>query len=150
MNSLLSKQEDKRHVLYSSNEYKLPRLFSESTFDQDIEAENFFLIENTASLKNHDGLVLVQPNKKTKLLGFPEKKKVIRNDDYLGEFLNRLLNSFIFTESMLYYHKYSQIVYEGESLNLFGIAKLNTFTNCWEITKPIAFLKEGMKDMFIK
>jgi hypothetical protein len=46
--------------------------------------------------------------------------------------------------SLLFYNRYSRIIYEGDELNLFGIAKYNKIQDSWEITKPIALIKGGV------
>lgn len=40
------------------------------------------------------------------------------------------------------YNRYSQIVYEGDSVNIFGVMTYNTLTDSWEITKSICYMKE--------
>jgi hypothetical protein len=39
--------------------------------------------------------------------------------------MTKLANSFYMGGSLLFYNRYSRIVYEGDELNLFGIARYN-------------------------
>ena len=50
--------------------------------------------------------------------------------------------------SMIFYNRYSRILYEGDNLNLFGVATYNTYADAWEISKPLAFMKDGV-DKFV-
>lgn len=58
--------------------------------------------------------------------------------------MTRIANSFYMGSSLIFYNRYSRIVYEGDQLNLFGIARYNQFQDAWEITKPIALMKGGV------
>ena len=42
------------------------------------------------------------------------------------------------------YSRYSQIVYEGDSLNIFGVLTYNGPSDQWEMTDPLAIIKEGI------
>jgi hypothetical protein len=58
--------------------------------------------------------------------------------------MTKIANSFYMGSSLLFYNRYSRILYEGDEINLFGIAKYNQFQDAWEITKPIALMKGGV------
>ena len=47
--------------------------------------------------------------------------------------------------SYVQYTKYSEVVYEGDKLSVFGTFVFNPFANRWEIDNPLAFIK-GTKD----
>lgn len=64
--------------------------------------------------------------------------------------LNKLANTFWFTSTFMYYNKYSQIVYEGSKINLFGVTSYNPLSDSWELTKPLAFIKDGYIGEYIK
>ena len=57
--------------------------------------------------------------------------------------LSRVVNFFNWFGSLSFLTRYSSVVYEGDELSLFGIAKYNKFHGIWEITKPISIMKEG-------
>lgn len=45
---------------------------------------------------------------------------------------------------MFYYYKYSQILYEGDQVSLFGLTTYNSTNDSWEISKPLFLSKEGI------
>jgi hypothetical protein len=59
--------------------------------------------------------------------------------------LSGIFNSLYYFGSLSLFTRYSRIVYDGEEVKIFGIAKYNKFYNIWEITKPIAIMKEGFE-----
>lgn len=65
-----AKTEDKRPLLYSFNEYKKPKLFSDATFRSDVEAQNFYVVDK---IGGGDQLQMVKifPSAKTKMVNFP-------------------------------------------------------------------------------
>lgn len=48
--------------------------------------------------------------------------------------------------SYLWYTKYSEIVYEGDIVKIFGTFIYNPFANRWEIDNPIAIINGSVKD----
>ena len=57
--------------------------------------------------------------------------------------ITRLLNTF-YMSSFVFYNRYSEILYEGDSVDLFGVATYNRYSDAWEISKPLALLKSGV------
>lgn len=65
-------------------------------------------------------------------------------------FLARLANSVLIGgTSYMFYNRYSQIVYEGDSLNVFGLFTYNLYSDEWELSKPIGFIKDGSVKEFM-
>ena len=58
------------------------------------------------------------------------------------DWFNRLLGTlFMGAGSYLLSTKYSEIVYEGDTLRLFGMLSFNPFCDRWEFENPLAFIK---------
>jgi len=55
------------------------------------------------------------------------------------------MNAFLYGGSYVFYTKCSEVVYEGDTLSVFGTFQYNNYTNKWEIDNPIAFF-DGSKD----
>ncbi|CDW77491.1 UNKNOWN [Stylonychia lemnae] len=141
-----SKSQSAKKVLYSSNNYIKKGLFLDKYFDKDIEAQNFYLMEKSKG----DGkirYIQVYPSSKTAAynLTIAEKES---DSSFKNGIWNRLINTFLYAGSYVYYTKHSQVVYEGENLSVFGTFQLNTYTNKWEIDNPIAFF-DGTKDFIM-
>ena len=87
------------------------------------------------------------------MIAFPKKKtgdsKYMIPNDIMSKALNTI-NAF-FGSTLLIYTKYSQIVYEGDSLKLFGLVSYNSSADRWEMPDPIAFIngETGTKDNLI-
>lgn len=58
-------------------------------------------------------------------------------------FMTRVANTLFMGSSLLFYNKYSRILYEGDKFDVFGIATYNPYSDYWEVSKPLAFMKEG-------
>ena len=58
--------------------------------------------------------------------------------------MTKVINTF-FMSSFAFYYRYSEILYEGDSVKLFGVATYNTYNDEWEISKPLALLKSGIE-----
>ena len=116
----------------------MPKLFSENKFDEDFEGQNFYLLE-----KQSKKATLVFPGSKMEFNGYAEEKTISSSDKSAVNFMTRLTNSFLMGTSYLFYNRYSRIVYEGDELNVFGVATYNSNTNAWEISKPLSFIKDS-------
>lgn len=136
----------KEKVLFARNFYRVPKLFGETQFDEDTEGQIFYLVDQ----KKGTPSLPVHPSSKTKLTGYSQQHTVQATNSQATGLLNRLANSFLFTSSFMYYNKYSQIVYEGSKVNLFGVAGYNPLSDSWEITNPLAFIKDGYVGEYIK
>ena len=82
----------------------------------------------------------------SKIEGYNEKLtySTINHDTKGLSLLARLANSFILSgATYLYYNKYSSIVYEGDNLNVFGAMTYNSNSDSWELSNPLAYIKEG-------
>lgn len=55
-------------------------------------------------------------------------------------FFSRLRNTLLIGCSYAFYNKYSKIIYEGDSLSVFGALTYNPNFDRWEIARPIALL----------
>jgi hypothetical protein len=85
----------------------------------------------------------VHVNGKVAIGGVPEAltMSTIGSSQVMG-FFGRLMNTLaIGGSSYLYYNRYSEIIYEGQTLNLFGIASYNGINDSWEISKLLALFK---------
>jgi hypothetical protein len=69
-------------------------------------------------------------------------------DNAALNFITRVANSF-FMGSLVFYNKYSDILYEGDKIQVFGVATYNTFSDSWELSEPLALIKSGV-GKFIK
>jgi hypothetical protein len=87
----------------------------------------------------------VHPISKLKFYEFDEKKTVHSSGSQSQtlNFMTRLMNTF-FMSSFVFYNRYSEILYEGDSVKLFGVVTYNTYSDAWEISKPLALLKSGV------
>eukprot|EP00347_Sterkiella_histriomuscorum_P023472 403334513 len=137
-------------VLLSRNEYIKQGLFRDHKFDQDIEGQNFYLLENhsTNTLSNEElGYIQIQPSSKVHMQGFNVIQK--KSEESLSSSgWNRFINSFLSMGSYLMYTKFSEIVYEGDKVKVFGTFIFNPFANRWEIENPIAFIN-GSVDGYV-
>jgi hypothetical protein len=64
-------------------------------------------------------------------------------DNAAMNFMTRLANSF-FMGSLVFYNKYSEILYEGDIVKVFGIIQYNKYTDSWELSRPLALFKSGV------
>ena len=87
----------------------------------------------------------MHPISKLKFYEFDEKKTVHSSGSQSQtlNFMTRLMNTF-FMSSFVFYNRYSEILYEGDSVKLFGVVTYNTYSDAWEISKPLALLKSGV------
>ena len=134
--------------LFQRNEYKKPHLFHESIFDTDVEGQNFYLLDNAHPSKK---ALSVHASSKTRFNGFSSKRTMSTSDKHESlNFLARLANSVLIGgTSYMFYNRYSQIVYEGDSLNVFGLFTYNLYSDEWELSKPIGFIKDGSVKEFM-
>lgn len=143
LSKIVNKKDKKRHLLFARHAYKMPGIFGETQFNEDIEAQNFYVLEDSSRNLGASKLdkVLVHPHQKTSFFGY-EAKKTMSAEEKLGSaVLNRMINTFLMGSTSYLYNRYSQCVYEGDTLNVFGLASYNGLTDRWELTKPIAFLQ---------
>lgn len=59
---------------------------------------------------------------------------------------NRIINSFFSMGTYLFYTKYSEVIYQGDVVKVFGTFIYNPYANRWEIDNPIAFINGSVKD----
>ena len=59
----------------------------------------------------------------------------------------KFFNTFSLVSYYALYHKYSEIVYEGNELSIFGVLTFNNFTETWEFEKSLAFLNTAKSDL---
>jgi hypothetical protein len=88
----------------------------------------------------------VHPNTKIKFYDFEDKKTVHSSGTANVAFnlMTRIANSFsLMGGSFIFYNKYSEILYEGEHIKIYGVAEYNRFSDTWEFAKPIALMKAG-------
>jgi hypothetical protein len=69
-------------------------------------------------------------------------------EDFGNETANRFMRPLAFIGAVASYTKYSEIVYEGDNLSVFGTFKYNTLADRWEIETPLAFIR-GSKDDYL-
>lgn len=98
--------------LFQRNEYKIPRLFSERKFDEDVEGQNFYITEASDTAKS----IMVYPTSKVKFDGFPveQTSQSSGTENKFLNFLSRLANTFFMSGNLLFYTRYSRILFEGD------------------------------------
>ena len=45
---IVNKEDKKRHLLFARHTYKMPGIFRETQFNEDIEAQNFYMLEDSS------------------------------------------------------------------------------------------------------
>ncbi len=141
----LAEDKKKRQLLFSRNFYKKASWFAENIFDSDIEAQNFYLVEDSS--KDNVGLIQIQPSSDIQMLNYEQKRIPKKNDSTVMDIISKTLNTLFFSGSYFLYRKYSQIVYEGDNLKVFGTFQFNPYANRWEIDNPIAFIQGGKSEL---
>jgi hypothetical protein len=58
--------------------------------------------------------------------------------------LSQISTFFYWFGSLSIFTRSSSILYEADEVSIFGIAKYNKFIDAWEISKPIAIMKESV------
>ena len=88
------------------------------------------------------------PNSKLKFYDFDRKKtENSSGTNYAAlNFFTRVVNTFWMTSSYIYYNKYSDILFEGDHVKIFGVVEYNRFSETWEFSKPLALLKQDVAD----
>ncbi len=89
----------------------------------------------------------MNPNKKTTFYDFPKEKTSKKESLFSSRIflLSNIIDSVTWVNSLTFWSLSSYIVYEGDTVNLFGIAEYNQIRKIWEITKPIAIMKDGFE-----
>jgi zona occludens toxin (predicted ATPase) len=59
----------------------------------------------------------------------------------------RFFNTFFFGGSYALYHKYQEVIYEGDKLTLFGVLSYNKYADQWEFEKPLSFINGSKHDL---
>ena len=117
-----------------------PGIFWETKFAEDCEGSNYYIIDSES--KDTEMVFPVYTSPKTKMMGY--NKKVTSNaagsDSKILNVMARIVNSFLIS-GYYFYNRYSEIVYEGDNVNVFGVMTYNSHTDSWDMTKPLAFIK---------
>ena len=89
--------------------------------------------------------IFVDSNIKSTFYDFPKVKSTNSSSSNSSEILllSGISNFMFKIGTLTFYTRYSSIVYEGDEVSIFGVAKFNMSQSIWEITKPIAIMKEG-------
>lgn len=88
--------------------------------------------------------MMVQPSSDTKTVGF---QKELKDQDAPSDWAYKFFNTVSLVSYYALYHKYSEIIYEGNEVVVFGILSWNQFSESWEISKPLAFLNSAKQDL---
>ena len=129
--------------LFASHQYRQRGILGVKTFYKEKEGENFYIQDGPTGKK-----ITVYPSSKTHFEGYDEKVTI----DKSGETDNLMskASSYLAAVGSGYavYKRYSQIVYDGDDLNVFGYISYNKYTDSWELTKPLAFIKKGCEEAY--
>jgi hypothetical protein len=77
------------------------------------------------------------------MYGYSKVQSTDPNEQTPDTLANKILSTVLLGgASYVLFNKHSEIVFEGDTLNVFGLFSFNPLAERWEIEYPIAFMKD--------
>lgn len=126
----------KHHSVFAKNLYMSPVWYWPRLLYSDIESENFYLFDKAAPITQKPKLVKVYPSKQALLLGV---EKTTRRRSEVNDVLEGLFGVGAFARIL--YTQDWQVVYEGQTISLFGKLRYDLETETFNFDEVIGMYK---------